>query len=825
MQDLPLAIRSLRATPVVCGAAILSLALGIGANTAVFSLLDALALKTLAVRDPNTLVRLSGIDKPDEGGPYSYTFYDELRRHGDLFGATAAYNCCGTAILTAGGTSDTVRRMWVSGDFFSTLGVSASVGRTIEPADDRAGGGPHGLVAMVTDRYWRQRFGARADISGTAVVIERVPATIVGVLPPDFVGLEVGRAVDIVLPAHTEALVMPAIPFDDNIAFLTILVRLRPDRTLPATLETLHAAQPQIREATRPPGRWLPDWLKTPLMLLPAGHGTSMLRRQFERPLVVLLTIAGLVLLIASANLANLLLARGISRRSEFAVRAALGASRWQLARPVVAESLLIAIAGTAIGLVFAGWAARAMAAALSTDEARVVLDFSFDWRLFAFATLTMTLVALLTGMWPAWRATCVDPIDDLKASGRAGGGGRDALSGGLMIAQVATSLALVVAAGLFARTFASLLHAPLGFDRDHVITAMVTAPTVPATERKRFYRQLVDVAATVPGVAAAGGSTNPPIIGGMFGDFVVSAPGMQPAADAEAVSQVDTVTPGWFGAEGIGVLAGRDFADRDTLANEQVMVVNEAFVRRLLGGRADAVGTRLALSFRVPIAGDIPYDTRTIVGVVGNAVYRSLRDTSKPTLYLPLEQFDGPIMWTSFYLSARSKSASPRALTHGLTAAFTALNPDLRATFRPVADQVDQALAQDRLVAALSAFVAALALLLAGIGLYGVTSYIVACRQSEIGLRLALGGQPQIIVRMILSRVAKLVAVGIAGGALLAMWASRFVASLLFGLTPHDPSTFAAAALILVSVAAVAAFVPAFRASRIEPANVLRES
>jgi putative ABC transport system permease protein len=455
-----------------------------------------------------------------------------------------------------------------------------------------------------------------------------------------------------------------------------------------------------------------------------------------------------------------------------------------------------------------------------------VVLDRSLDWRLFVFTMGTMTAAVLLFGTVPAVRASRVDPIEGLKTTGRGiTNDPRGRLSSSLLVVQVATSLVLVVAAVLFARTFRRLLHAPLGFDRDRVTIVTVTAPSVKSTERKPFYRQLVDAAAHAPGVAAAGGSVNPPIIGGMIGDFVVSAPGTRPVADAEAISQTDTVTPGWFNAAGTSLRAGRDFDDRDTLTNEHVMIVNEAFVDRLLGGRRDAVGTRLALSFRSPIGGDIPYDTRTIVGVVGNAVYRSLRDASRPTIYFPLEQFDGPIMWTNFYLSVRSQAGSPRGLTRELTAALTSLSADLKLTFRPVSDQVDEALAQDRLVAALSGFVGALALLLAGIGLYGVTSYNVARQRSEIGIRLALGAQPNSVLRLMLSRVLALVGIGIGIGALASTWASRLAAPLLFEVSPRDPVAFTGAVAILVLVATCAAFLPARRASRIDPAEVLRES
>src|SRR5438067_266867 len=600
MHDLRLAIRSLRSTPIVTAAAVISLTLGIGANTAIFSLFDSLVLKSLPIPDPGRLVRLSGVNAPEEGGPYSYAFYDEVRRHGDLFTGTAAYNCCGAATLTVGERSQTLTRMWVSGDFFSTLGVAAAVGRVIQPDDDRFGGGRDGIVAVITDRLWRERFDARSDTVGLPVTIDRAPVRIVGVLPRDFLGLEVGRTIDIALPGHAEPTVMPAIPFSENVAFLAILGRLRPDRTLAATIEALGAAQPAIRQTTQPRNLPPSEWLKAPLTLVPAGRGTSTLRGQFERPLVVLLAVAGLVLLIACANLANLLLARGIARRSELAVRVALGASRWQVLRPLLLESVVLAAIGTTAGVLFARWAAVAMTTMLSTAAAHIVLDFSIDWRLVSFAAATMATTVVLFGMWPALRAAKVDPLSGLQSRGRgASADHRTGLSSGLLVAQVAISLVLVVAAALFVETFARLARAPLGFDRDHVMVATIAAPTTPARERNAFYHRLVKAASAVSGVAAAGGSINPPLLGEFTGDFVASAPGAPPPADAEPISQYDTVTPGWFTAEGIPIHDGRDFDEHDTLTSQRIMVVNEAFVRRFLGGRANVVGTQLELSYR----------------------------------------------------------------------------------------------------------------------------------------------------------------------------------------------------------------------------------
>jgi predicted permease len=821
--DLRLAVRSLLTTPVVTAVAIISLALGIGANTAIFSLLDNIALKSLPIADPDRLVRLSGVNAPEEGGTYSYALYDQLRRR-DLFDGMAGYNCCTLSTLTVRGETLDVNRMWVTGDFFATLGVSAAAGRMIRADDDRPSGGRDGVVAVISEQLWRKHFGASRTAIGAAVTIERAPVTIVGVMPPAFVGLEVGSAVDVVLPARTVATVMPAFPFDDRMSFLNILGRPRRDRTLVATIDLLHAIQPEIREATPQTEVAAADWLKAPLTLVAAGHGTSTLRQRFERPLVVLLAVVTLVLLIACGNLANLLLARGLARRPELAVRAALGASRWQLVRPLLLESVVLVAAGTAWGLLFARWATHAITAALSTVTDPIVFDQRIDWRLLAFTIGTTTVTVLLFGMVPAIRAACVDPVDGLKAHGRGvSTDRRRGLSTSLLVAQTAVSLVLLVVAALFLNTFQRLTRTPLGFDRDRTLMVTITAPTVPTSERPMLYERMVRAAAQVPGVAAAGGGLNPPLVGTLIGDYVVSAPGTQPLPSAEPISRGDNVTPGWFAAEGMTILNGRDFDEHDTFRSEHVGIVNEAFVQRLLGGRRDAVGTRLAMAVRLPIFGDVPWDTRRIVGVVNDSVFRSLRDTPKPAMYSPLAQFSAPIRVANFFIVVRSRIVAPQVLTRELSATLSALHTDLRLRFQTVADQVDDAIAQDRLVARVSLFVGVLALLLAGLGLYGVTAYAVAQRRAEIGIRMALGAAPAAVIELVLSRVALLVGAGIVIAAVVSAWASKFVASLLYGVEPRDAITFVVAATILAAVGATAGWLPAWRASRIDPAEVLR--
>jgi putative ABC transport system permease protein len=820
-QDGRLAIRTLFTNRLVSALAILSLALGIGANTAIFSLVNSLLLRMLPVAEPQRLAILSTSPAPSFRMPYSYATFEQIRQHGQSFDGALAYNCCDKSALTIRGENQTVDRLWVSGDFFATLGVRALLGRTIALADEVAGGGAEGPVAVISYRLWQRRFGGAAGIIGTSLIIERVPVTIVGVTPPDFFGVEVGRDVDV-----TQPLIRPATPGEADGPILDIMLRLKPGESLDAATAALRAVQPQIRAGSMPYSMQkvrAEDFLKDPFTLKPAGAGTSALRQRFQRPLVTILFVVALVLLIACGNIANLQLARGMSRRHELSVRAALGASRWRLARQLLIECVLLAAIGTTFGLMFATWASRALVAQLSTSVTPVVLDVSLDGRVLAFAAATMVGTAILFGIAPALHATGVAPMEALKAHGRGvAGDGRGAWSNGLIVAQVALSLLLVVAAGLFVRTFERLARVSLGFDRDRVLVVTVTAPTVPAADRNPFYHRLVRTAAAVPGVSQAGGSLSSPLIFVLNGDLVVSVPGAAPPPDAERITQANDITPGWLAAYGTAIRAGRDIDDHDTTGTESVMLVNEAFVRRLFPGR-NLIGTSLAVTYRSGSYGDILLGSKTVIGVVGDAVYRSLRDPARPTIYTPLAQRDDPLGFTNFYIVVRSLAGSPVLLTRSVASALTALNPDLTLTFRPLADQVNDSLAQDRVVAMLSGFFGGLALLLAGLGLYGVTAYAVARRRAEIGIRMALGAAPAGIVRLVLGRVCLLVGLGVTFGAGISLWASTLVASLLYGVEPRDPAVLIGAALTMAAVGVLAGWVPAYRTSRIDPAEVLR--
>src|SRR5262245_45828535 len=536
VQDVRVAVRVLRAAPIVTGVAILSLGLGIGANTAIFSLVNSVLFRTLPVAEPERLVMLSTDTASARriAPAWSYALWDEVRGHStQMFDGAVAWSGGSTEerlnLSTAGGEVQAVDGAYVSGDFFATLGVPALLGRTFTAADDVRGGGPDGPVAVISYGMWQGRFGGNANVIGTALVIERIPFTIIGVTPPEFFGAEVGRTFDVAVPINAEQLIRGKdSDIDRGGVWLSIMVRLKPGQSAEGATSLLRSVQPQIREAVMPAATLPPEandpavrqladqvFLKVPFTLVPASMGTSRLRQRYQQPLLVTLAIVGLVLLIACGNVANLLLARATARRQELSVRLALGATRWRLVRLLLVEALLLAGIGALAGLVFARWASPLLVAQLSTSVTRVMLDLSLDWRVLAFTIVVTGLTTVLFGTVPAFRATRVAPIDALKEQGRGAlGDAGSRLASGLVVAQVALSMVLIVAAGLLVGTFERLATMPLGFDSDRVLTVNVdvTRASIAPSNRIPFYHQLVAAVAAVPGVAHAGGSMATPV-------------------------------------------------------------------------------------------------------------------------------------------------------------------------------------------------------------------------------------------------------------------------------------------------------------------------
>jgi predicted permease len=827
--DLRVAMRQLIATPVVTIVAVLSLALGIGANTAIFSLVNSLLLRALPVREPQQLALLKA-GSTNAGGQSSFTFaiWQELQRRPELFESGFAWDDDVRFNLAEGGVAEFVTGIWTTAGMFDTLGVAPLIGRTFTDADDRRGGGPDGPVAVVSYAFWQRRFGGAADVVGRRLTLERIPFTIVGVMPPGFFGPNVGKQPDVVLPMGAEPLVRGKESTLDSRDYwwLSVMVRLKPGQSIDAATDALRGVQPQIRHATLPIGEWpaqdMDKYLSEKFTLIPAAMGDSSIRARYGRPLLTVMAVVVLVLLIACANIANLQLARATARRHEWSVRLALGASRWRLVRLLLTESLVLSTVGAGLGFLIARWGSRLLVQQLSTQTLTVFLDLSPDWRVLAFTTGVAVATALLFGAAPALRAASVAPMEAIKDQGRSvgAGTGRASVTSGLVVAQVALSVVLVVAAALFVRTFSKLATLHLGFEPTRVLVVTMNAQRAPIEPSQRIaeYERALEAVQALPGVAHAALSPLVPISGHMWATRFEVSDGV-PLEDARRSAFRNQVTPGFFDTYGQRLVAGRTFTDRDRDGAPRVAIVNEAFARRFLNG-ANPIGHTVHLPRAVVPEGDM-----AIVGVVGDAVYRRLRDPAPPTVYSPVAQSTAGPATTAYHLSVRAAFDSPAQLSRSIADAISGVNRDLTLTFQPLADQVNASLTQERIVAMLSGFFGALALLLAGLGLYGVTSYAVSRQRTEIGIRMALGAAPGGVVRLVLSRVTMLVAAGIVVGAGASVWAAQFVSGLLYGIEPRDPATLAGSAAVLAAVGALAGWLPAYRASRIDPAQVLRDS
>jgi predicted permease len=836
IRDFRYAGRSLWQSPTYTAVVVLTLGLGIGANTSIFSVVNSLLLRPLPVVEPQRLaVVVDSRGSQGITGLWTYAIWEQMRQRAQPFDGSCAWWTERLNIAPSGRETQPIDAMWVSGDYFKTLGVPTLLGRPIEPRDDIGDEDARGAVAVISYELWQRRFAGAANAIGMPLFVERVPFTIVGVTPPSFFGAEVGRTFDVALPMNAEALIRGTerrMSVQSGYAALTVLFRLKPHQSADTATTFMRGVQPQIRDAAVPvtiPPSFRKEYLKDPFVVVLATTGTSRLRAQYERPIVVILVVVALVLLIACADIANLQLARAISRRYELSVRMALGASRWRLARQWFMESLVLSAGGVGLGLLFASWSSQLLIAQLSTVVNRVYLDTSVDWRVLAFAIGATVATTVLFGSLPALHAARVAPMEALREPVRGSSShGPVGLSSGLVIAQVAVSVVIVVAAGLFLRSFERLATLPLGFDSDRVllVSVHVAHTHVATSNRVAFFDQLVRRIAAVPGVAKAAGSMNTPVTGLGMVD-IVHVPGTTtsflPTVNGKLAPQstfMNVVTPGWFATYGTSIRAGRDFDDRDAKGRPAAIIVNEAFVRKFLPGK-QPVGA--VIEFERGRDAPVP---KTIVGVVANSVYGSLRnaDAATPTEYAPLAQndFPGPPS-ADLTISVRVAAGAPMRMARSIAAALTAMDPDLVFEFRPMTDQVSANLIQERIVAALSGFFGLLALLLAGLGLYGITAYRVNRRRAEIGIRLALGATGTAIVRVFVARTARLVAFGIVIGTVLSLWLSAFVSSLLFRLNPRDPLTLFWVITLLGGVSLAAAYIPARRAARLDPAVTLR--
>lgn len=818
--DIRAAGRALLATRATSLAASLTLALAIGAVTAIFSVADSLMLRPLPVRDPQRLVTITSPMALrygfQAGIGWSDAMWQRLRERGDAFDGAFAW-LPQRLDLSRTGESQPIDALFASGDVFSTLGVPAAIGRTFGRADDVRGGGPDGAVAVLSHDFWQRRFGGNAAVVGSQLSVEGRPVTVVGVARRGFRGIDVGQPFDVALPLGVEPLIRGerSLVGSPRTMLLTVMVRLKTQQRVTEAEAALRTLQPSIIGGDAPP------FLKEPFVLVSASTGISdrsRLRQVYQRPIVTLAVVSGLVLLIVSVNLASLFLARAASRRQELSIRLAIGAPRWRLVRQLFAEGLVLGAISTSAAVPFAAWASRTIVAQLPSAGVPVVLNQTLDWRVLGFTSAVMMAAVLAFVAAPALYAVRVGSLEAMQESGRVAGGRRTgALSTAAIVAQVALSIVLLAAAGMFTRTLNRLANVPLGFDPGGMLVVTVNTPRSPGPQTAvlSLSERLADAFSAVPGVTHAAASIWTPV-GSGGGGLLTDARGRR-ADLGRGTLAFNFVTPGWFATYGTAFRSGRDFDARDGANAAPVAIVNEALDRTM---RDRESGNP------VIHGGPCPRDGCTVIGVVADAVYGgSLRDAPPPTMYLPLAQSGAPLPpGVPLRVSVRT-SGGIAELVASLATALRRVDAGLTFSVRPVEADISAALAQERLTAMLAGFFGASALLLSAVGLYGVTSYAVRRRLSEIGIRLALGAQPLRVVRTMLGRIAWSVLAGSIAGLAAASWLSRFVAPLLYGLEPRDPATLAAATVTLVAVAAIASLIPAWRAARVDPARLLRQN
>ncbi len=810
----------MRRTPIVTGVALLSLALGIGANVAIFSLVNALILKPLPVYDPDRLVIFGQADPLVHSNSWTNPQWEYIRDHQNVLVGVAAYGNP-RFNLSSGGETRPAQGLFVSGRFFDTLGVPAHLGRTFTTDDDRRGGGPDGPVAVLSYGFWQREFRGRTDVIGTPITLDGHAFTIIGVTDRDFRGVQIGRAFDVATPLGTEPIVRGAESSLDHRTnwWLTVVGRLAPGQTMAQADARLRALQPELREATLPT-QSRPDilagYMAEPLMLIPGSTGISNLRERYSLPLYVLLGIVALVLTIACANMANLLLAQSMARRRELAVRLSLGAGRGQLVRQLLVESLTLSTIGAAVGLLFAGWGSRAIVGLLSTRTQIVDVNLAMDWRVFAFTTSVGVVTGLLFGVAPAFRGTALKPVDALRdhARGIVAGGGRWQVGHALVAVQVALSFVLVFGSMLFVRTLVSLTSQEIGFESTRVLvgTVDVRGTGIPPEGRVQLHRQVREALTAIPGVEAAAISFVTPVSGSTW-NYEIELPA---SADRRRVL-FNAVSPSFFRAMGTPLLAGRDIDDRDRPGSPDVVVVNEAFTASYFRGE-NPVGKAFTI---VGSGGANSNRVVEVVGMVANTKYQRLREAPRPIMYAAFNQ--QPQRFSSARMTIRTTGA-PMESRNAIVQALASVHKDIAVDLKHLDEDLGANVLQERLLATLSGFFGVLALLLAALGLYGVMSYAVTRRRNEIGIRMALGAEPHAVVGLVLRHVALITGVGLIAGAAAALGTGRFINALLYNLAASDRTMIGVTAVTLAAAAAIAGYLPARRAARIDPMAALRE-
>jgi predicted permease len=822
-QDLRYAMRMLRRNPGFASAAVLSLGLGIGANTAIFSLLNAVVLRMLPVAHPRQLVQFTNtVPLWDTGSDMAKSLfaYPQLERFqaqsktlSGIFGATRV----GRLVVGFHGTSQLADGDACSDNFFSVLGITPQYGRFFQAGEDRA----RASVAVIGDRCWRSRFAADPAIVGAAITVNRLPFTVVGIAPREFSGISVGNGPDIWVPLHALDRLAPdskrwtdsfsswmliagrlgqGISREQAQAELDVIRRqFLTERLSASELGSLENVRHFVRD-----GR---------LALRPAATGTaSGLRDRYALPLKLLMWVAGIVLLVACANIANLLLARASSRRREIAVRLALGASRGRLIRQILTESMALALLGGALAVPLAWWGGWLLVRMISTGDAPVPLAVDPDWPVFAFTAAVSLLTGLLFGLVPALRGTRVDPGPAIKEGTHHASRRSRTLDQILVVAQVALSVVLIAGAGLFVRSLQKLWNAELGYDRENVLLLSVDARLAghPSDRAGAVYRGILEKLRTLPGVKSASASVVRPVEDQFhLVDRLNEVDGRTLPERSAIRIEWNSISPGYFSTVSTPLLAGRDFEPRDDETAPKVIIVNQSLARHAFPNR-NPIGHKLGEA--------------TIVGLVKDSRVNGAREQPGPVLYYPLFQHGAEQEYRWGFVSFELRYGARSGLLGEARRAVASVDPNLPVfQARTLRAQAEQSLMKERLLATLSSFFGALALLLACVGLYGPMACAVARRTAEIGIRLALGARRGHIMWLVLSETLWLTLAGIAAGVFLALWAARYAKSDLFGIGPADPPTIAAAAAALIGVAMLAGYVPARRALRVDPAMAVR--
>ena len=827
MSPVRLALRSLRQVPAVTGVVVLSLALGIGANSAIFGLADQILIRLLPVQNPRELVQLRleggrvGSQSGDGLHTFSHPLYLAFRdRNTVLAGLTG--QIVQPASLVGDDRSERVSVGMVAGNFFDVLGVSPHLGRLLHTDDDRTRNGHP--VAVLQHGFWRTRFAGDKAIVGSTIRLNGSPFTVIGVADPAFEGTDSGLPTNLWVPVMMKPTITPTWDDLDNerSAWFYLFGRLKPGVTLQeaqASLRVLYS-QRQQEELERPYFQQFPDqkerFLKAVFSLVPASRGMSNLRDRFEQPLLVLQWLVALVLLIACANVASLLLARAAARQKEMAIRIAIGAPRGRLVGQLLLESLLLAAFGGAAGVLVSFWLSRALLRFLPFDPANLSLSGTPDLRLLAFTAGVTLLTALVFGLVPALSGSRVAPSLTLKdeSGAVAGGHGHVRLRKALVAVQIGLSTVLLVGAGLFVRTLHNLRQVDLGFETERVVMFGVSPATVYDEGRKRqVFRSLIEGLAALPGVKAAGASRSRLLTGGRW-DSSIKLPGAVTPEGENPWSFFNAVTPGYFEALGIPVKAGRGFTWDDWGAAQERCLVNETLVSEYLKGQ-NPLGRLMGLGRGEP--------TNTeIIGVLADARYENVRGKIPRQTFISL---GGARMRTTVGVTVYVRTdRDPRQLMSLLRKEVARVDSNfVIADMRTLGDQVDLRLSSERMLSFLSSGFALLATLLAVVGLYGVLDFVVTRRTREIGIRIALGAERSRVIRLVLRETLLLFALGIAGGAAFGLLGARFVESQLFGIGARDPLVFLASALALVGASLLAGFIPARRAARIDPVRALR--